>query len=183
MRKLSPEILPEPEDWLSRVKKTGASFARGLSFQEYTTPSEFIDAVKARFNVKLFAFDLAASKENSKAGSHFYSESDDSLVKDWTKLKGELWLNPPFGTIAPWAQKCSESRKGLDRRIFLLVPAAVGSNWYSNYVHKKALVVFLNGRISFDGKNGYPKDCMLCVYGVPPGIIVWRWKDQDAQAK
>ena len=61
-------------------------------------------------------------------------------------------------------------------RIYFLVPAAVGSNWFRGYVHKKALVLFLNGRLSFDGKAPYPKDCLLAVYGVKAGYDVWKWK-------
>jgi len=62
------------------------------------------------------------------------------------------------------------------------VPAAVGSNWYRDYVHKKCLVLALNGRLAFiTGKPKllYPKDCILCLYGpdFAPGFDVWSWKD------
>jgi phage N-6-adenine-methyltransferase len=160
------------------VARTGASFARGSSKQDYSTPRIFLDAVERRFG-KL-DFDLAATKENRVAHDFFGPDNHDprfrdSLACNWSTLGGNLWLNPPFARIAPWAAKCAEPL--LPRvRIFFLVPAAVGSNWWRDFVHKKALVLFLNGRLSFDGKDGYPKDCALCVYGAPPGYECWNWR-------
>lgn len=148
----------------------------GLSKQDYATPPEFMNAVKLRFGIPAFAYDLAASRENTKA-RHFFCEEQDSLKQDWMRLRGDLWLNPPYAHIAPWAEKCAASRPhGIERRIFFLVPAAVGSNWFAQHVDGKALVLLLNGRISFDGKAPYPKDCILAVFGMKPGYEVWPWK-------
>jgi phage N-6-adenine-methyltransferase len=160
-------------------KKTGASLARHASSGNYATPVEFVDAVKRRFGIAHFAWDLAASEENTKA-DRWYDERQDSLKQDWTRHLGDSWLNPPYGHIEPWAAKCHESFCGASaiRRLFLLVPAAVGSNWFANHVDARALVLLLNGRICFDGKNPYPKDTILACYGLKPGYAVWRWKDQ-----
>jgi len=156
----------------------------GKSKQDYSTPKEFIDAVKKKFGIREFAYDLAASLENTKA-KFFFCEEENSLAQEWRKLRGDLWLNPPFANIAPWAERCAAStefvaetaRANLKpaRRIFLLVPAAVGSNWFAQHVFNKARVLLLNGRISFDGVAPYPKDLILAIYGEKPGIEVWRW--------
>lgn len=158
---------------------TGATFARGASKQDYSTPPEFIAAVKRHFGLKAFDFDLAASSKNTKA-KKFFDVRADALKQDWTRLHGHLWINPPFGDIAPWAAKCASAGTGSASRqrwIYLLVPAAVGSNWFRDHVYLKARVYFLNGRLSFDGKNPYPKDCMLAVYGEVSGHEVWSWKE------
>ena len=191
----------------------------GRSFQAYGTPKVFLDAVKARFGIKHFDWDLAATKANAVDGlgsvrsyfgpDHFAAGCRNALSpdNDWKDVddridNANLWLNPPFADIAPWVEKCAasawweseKSKRGPGaadgRRIFLLVPAAVGSNWFSMHVHKKALVLVLNGRITFDGcppnpKTGkvdpYPKDCMLCVYGAKPGFDIWRWGGGEAK--
>jgi hypothetical protein len=115
----------------------------GKSKQDYQTPKIFLDAVKARFGIKRFAWDLAATKDNAVNGvggdkwidGHYFGpdhpepEFRDALACDWTKLRGELWLNPPYANIAPWAERCAASAKpgvSLHRRIFLLVPARGG---------------------------------------------------------
>lgn len=153
----------------------GASFHKGSSRQDYGTPQDLIDAVVARFGE--LDVDLAANILNAKA-KRFYTEYDDSLQQDWTLLEGNLWLNPPFSSIAPWARKCFESRwqGGPWRRILLLVPASVGSVWYRDWVHMRCMVHFLCGRPSFDGKQPFPKDCMLCEYGPDAGFDVWNWR-------
>ena len=146
----------------------------GQSRQDYSTPRELIDAVEVRFG-KL-TFDLAATAKNSITGSRYWSPLQDSLNKNWThrKLGTNLWLNPPFGDIEPWAKKCSET---IGKKIFFLVPASVGSNWYKNYVHSVASIYFLSPRLSFDGKNPYPKDVILAIYGTRVGLHeCWRWK-------
>lgn len=144
----------------------------GRSKQDYSTPEEFIRAVKARLGINGFYIDFAADKTNHKA-TKWFDEVNNSLLQDWADWgAGWAWLNPPFGHIEPWARKCAES--GI--KIAFLVPAAVGSNWFRDWVDGKARVLLLNGRLSFDGIAPYPKDCVLCLYGAEPGYEVWSWK-------
>lgn len=160
----------------TKIKKTGASFSRGQSRQDYETPKAFISAVETRFGPLIV--DLAASKINAKAPRCF-TKDDNSLAQCWAEWRGNLWLNPPFDDIAPWAEKCA--RESIHNRILFLVPASVGSNWFKSHVFNKANVIFLNGRLSFDGIAPFPKDCMLCEFGHAPGFEVWDWK-KDIQA-
>lgn len=153
--------------------KSGASFSRGSSKQDYATPADFMVAVEKRFGP--IDFDLAASLENAKA-PRFYTERDNSLIQGWHKSKGLLWLNPPFNDIAPWARKCAKE-SALGAAILFLTPASIGSEWFANFVFPYARVLALRPRISFDGKNPYPKDCILSVFHNPiPGMELWRWK-------
>ena len=155
--------------------KTGASFARGGSKQDYETPPDFLCAVAQKFGPLIC--DLAARPDNKKADL-FLIPDVHSLTVHWHKLlKGNQWLNPPFDRISPWAMKCAAESK-LGASILFLVPASVGSNWFADFVHDKAHVYLLNGRLQFVGaKDPYPKDCMLAAYGFgKPGYSVWRWK-------
>jgi phage N-6-adenine-methyltransferase len=152
----------------------------GRSIQTYGTPPEFIAAVKRRFGVREFYYDLAASSENSKGRYHF-CEEENSLAQDWTKHKTrQLWLNPPFGNIQPWAQKCNMFASVASNhggRIFFLTPASIGANWFADHVWGPlARVIALQGRLSFDGIAPYPKDCMLSVFGAKPAFEVWDWR-------
>ncbi len=153
---------------------TGASFNRENSKQDYATPWSLIHACEKRFGI--IGMDLAASDENKKAGMYF-DIGQNSLTRDWWPFDETVcWLNPPFSNIAPWAEKCyQESQKGA--RILLLTPASVGSNWFRDHIHNKALVLALNGRIKFVGaKDPYPKDCMISAYNFDSiGFDVWSW--------
>ncbi len=163
------------------MSATGAAMARGASKQDYGTPRDFLAAVAARFGAR--AWDLAATPENAKAPAYL-TEKDDSLTCDWSRFRGNLWLNPPFANIAPWAAKCaSTDLGGYARRILFLVPASVGANWFAAHVHRKALVLALQGRLTFEGcDQPYPKDCVLCVYGMGvTGFDVWDWRKEIAK--
>lgn len=150
----------------------------GQSKQDYQSPIDFIAAVKRKWGINEFAWDLAASAENSQA-PRFYDEEANSLVCDWNFNVGigapQCYLNPPFADIRPWVAKASQSRAN----VLMLVPASVGSNWWYDHVHRQAHVWLLNGRLQFVGHAcPYIKDCALLEYNVDvkPGYDVWRWK-------
>lgn len=150
----------------------------GRSKQDYGTPPAFLEAVKRRFGIAAFAIDLAASQENAVAPL-FYTEAQNALVQPWrTKSRELAWLNPPFADLAPWVEKAwTESRTAA--RIAMLVPAGVGANWWRDWVHQKAFVLLLNGRLKFVGElDYYPKDCCLLIYGpdVAAGYEMWSWQ-------
>ena len=163
----------------------------GKSKQDYTTPPEFLAAVKNRLKITRFAADLAASNENAVA-EIFYSEEDDSLRREYKwDFGGWSWLNPPFAKIAPWAAKAViEAENGA--HIAMLVPASTGSMWWLRWVQPYAYVSFLQGRLAFGGtpinpKTGkhdpYPKDCALVLY-TPwqfAGNEIWLWRNSVPQ--
>lgn len=156
---------------------TGAAHHRGESRQDFETPADLLAAAETRWGP--LEMDLAATAETAKA-PNFITPEQDSLapLTVWPR-DAVCWLNPPFGHIEPWAAKCARQRERLESEglIILLVPAAVGSNWYAKHVHDVARVYFLNGRIKFVGATQpYPKDCLLAVYGDAPGYEVWRWR-------
>lgn len=155
----------------------------GRSKQDYCTPPGFIAATKRRLGIMAFAIDLAASSENT-AAEHFYGVDLDALKQSWPS-HGWNWLNPPFSKLGPWVKKAfTQSRTGA--RTAMLVPAGVGSNWWRDWVHGKAFVLLLNGRITFVGETApYPKDCVLLLYGpdIAPGYDVWTWLETAKKAK
>ena len=157
------------------MSRSGASFKRGKSKQDYSTPTDFLQAVEKCFQVS-FDWDLAAHAGNAVCKSYL-SEDVDSLSIPWHQLRGALWLNPPFGNIKSWAEKClAEGAQGAD--IFFLVPASVGAAWFLDNILGRAQILFLRGRLSFDGNNPFPKDCMLCRFGpeAEVGVEEFNWR-------
>jgi DNA (cytosine-5)-methyltransferase 1 len=149
-----------------------APISHGETRQDYETPAEFIEAVERRFG-KL-TFDLAAKPATAKAAK-FFTEADNALETPWPD--GLLWLNPPFKDIEPWASQCFYYG-GAQRRILMLTPASIDSNWYMKHVHHKAAILAVNPRLRFVGeKHSYPKPLMLSCFGFGvAGMDVWRWK-------
>ena len=160
---------------MTDIVRTGPSINKGKSKQDYGTPPAFISAVEARFGA--LTFDLACTHENAKAPNGYYHPEHDALTQDWRELRGNLWLNPPFANIEPWAKKCAlegADRKGL---LFLLTPASIGTDWFARHVQGNAVVLGLSPRLQFEGTTDpYPKDLMLSVFGYGlTGFGVWRW--------
>lgn len=148
----------------------------GKSVQEVETPRDLMQAIEDRFG--RMDFDLAASPNNAKAFQYFH-KGHDSLSQDWSKLKGNLWLNCEYSNIDPWAEKCASYKIGLlhDTRIFLLTPASVGANWFQNHIWGNSLVLALNPRVTFVGHTSpYPKDLILSCFIGEYGFEPWRWK-------
>jgi len=149
----------------------------GRSEQSVGTPPEFLEKVKGLLGIEEFNIDLAADSQNTVAHD-FYSKEIDSLKQDWG-FGGWSWLNPPYSHITPWVEKAYlESLKGA--KIAVLVPASVGSKWWSNWVDGKAHVLFVQPRITFVGhKDPYPKDLALLLYTkyVKGGHYHWRWNE------
>ena len=161
------------------MSKTVPQQKPGRSAQDYRTPLDFQAAVRQRFGP--ITFDLAATPANTLA-PHYFTRVDNALVQDWAQLgQPWLWCNPEYGALAPWMCKArDEGRRGV--RSLFLVPASVGANWFAEFVHEQASVLFLNGRLTFQGCTGpYPKDCMLVLFGpwgdaVPKWYDVWNWR-------
>lgn len=111
----------------------------------------------------------------------------DAFEHSWVKLSrkfewpsgtpGLLWLNCEFSDIAPWAAR-SKTESALGANVLLLTPVAVGANWWRDHVAGVADTYFLNGRLCFDGKNPFPKDCALYHFSpdVEGNVYLWDWR-------
>lgn len=162
---------------MNELIRTGPSIAKGKSRQDYATPPDFLAAVERRFG--RITHDLAAHSGNNVVPAYYGPGSaigEDSLEQQWGALEGTLWLNPPFGNIAPWAAKCCSIRERSGWTL-LLSPASVSTEWFALHCEGQALVIPLRPRIVFVGeKNGYPSDLMLCAFGHRvSGFQSWRW--------
>ena len=159
----------------------------GRSKQDYQTPEVLLDAIKKKLNIKRFWCDFAATTENAVADC-CYTKADDAFKHTWnseccdrfiTKF-GIEWgfCNPPYADIRPWvAHAWVEAQFGA--QVAMLIPASTGSNWWATYVHNKAHVLLMNGRVTFVGADGpFPKDTALLLYTpfIRGGYDIWKWK-------
>lgn len=153
----------------------------GKSFQAYSTPDDFLIAVKMRLGIREFSIDLAADASNRKAKRWFDEQTDALSRAHWSQEIGRGkwgWLNPPFADIAPWAERCVRTAQH-GGQVAFLTPASVGANWFADHVYNHALVLALQSRLDFIPGELYPKDCILSLYGptIAPGFVLWDWMD------
>lgn len=127
--------------------------------EEWGTPQHIFDALNDEFH---FTLDPCASRENAKC-SKFYTVKDDGLTKDWSREV--VFVNPPYGkNIGKWMKKCwEESQKGTT--IVCLVHARTDTKWFWDWVHNKAEIRFVKGRLRFEGsKYSSPFPSIVVVY-------------------
>ena len=176
----------------------------GTNKQDYRTPDAFMKAVVQHFGP--ISFDLAADASNAQSPHYFAPSTSflgpmpfdpnahamDAFDHSWAELsnqrepngasKGLLWLNPPFAEIAEWSSRCRNEAM-LGANILLLVPAAVGSDWFVHHVAGFADIYLLTGRLSFIPGQPYNKDCMLAHYQQSKShrqctrvMVTWDWR-------
>lgn len=193
------DLIESIEARFGRIKFDLAAHRLNKRHPRYFAPEEFVlkfDPSKSRYETLMKqlvgmgakekeaeSILVSAFRQNKKCELRVRNHDPeafafDAFKQDWSKLSASLlWLNCEFSDIKPWAEKCAmEAARGAN--ICLLTPAMVGANWYRDHIARKADVYYLNGRVMFDGKNVFPKDCMISHYGpnVRGDVYVWAWK-------
>jgi len=148
----SLEVLPDGVVKKRKDKKTGAII--------------FERRVK---NVDPEAYGIDAFK-------HEWWRLSDHFGEEHPSGRALLWDNCEWADVEPWAKKHKEEMsRGANS--LLLTHVAI-SNWYADHIAGHADVYQCLGRMSFDGKNVYPKDCMLSHFhpGATGDLHLWDWR-------
>jgi site-specific DNA-methyltransferase (adenine-specific) len=139
---------------------------------EYSTPQAVFNYFNKIYN---FTHDLAASDLNYKCNNYFTMEND-SLSKDWHKLEGYLWLNPPYSPLRPWIEK-AQKEADLGAKVCLLVPPFLNTKYIHNRLPNK--IIYIVGRLAFEregqAQKANTKDSVLLVFNddVVRGASSW----------
>jgi hypothetical protein len=111
------------------------------------------------------------------AFEHSWSELSTKFGREHMSGRGGLlWDNCEWADGDRWsARHREEAKKGAHS--LLLTHVAI-SRWFKTNVVGHADIYLLLGRMSFDGKNVYPKDCMLSHYhrDARGKMCLWDWR-------
>ena len=128
---------------------------------QWATPQWFFDRLNSEFK---FTLDPCADEFNHKCQKYFTKEQD-GLFKDYS---GEVvFCNPPYGReIWFWVKKCfDEVYFGNCPCAVMLIPARTDTQWFHEFIYKKAEIRFIKGRLKFGGsKNSAPFPSMVVVF-------------------
>lgn len=198
------ELIAAVEKRFGKVVFDLAAHSENTKHERYFAPREFVEVGTADKlgilingalpdGVKLLKADPKKGNlyERRTPNQDLKAYGFDSFAHQWAPLSekfkqpdgrpGVLWLNCEFADIPPWQEKCGAEGE-LGANIVSIMPAMVGANWARDLVFPFGDVYFLNGRVSFDGKNVYPKDCMIAHYHPEvrkrgPFVHVWKWRE------
>ena len=130
------------------------------SEEEWATPLELYESLDKEFH---FNLDPCASESNHKCETYFTKE-DNGLLKDWGGYR--VFCNPPYGrSIHKWIKKAYEESLKPGTIVVLLVFAKTDTKWFHDYIHHRAEVRFLKGRVRFgDGTGNAPYPSMVVIF-------------------
>ena len=132
------------------------------SSDERPTPQYLVNWINEKFGP--FDLDVCADRANAKCNDHFTREQD-GLAQDW---HGNVWMNPPYSRIEPWARKAYEYAKSGKGIVVGLLPVWTDTGWFDDYV-SHAQIILLRGRVRFEkGNKGFAP--------FPNMIVVWDGK-------
>ena len=134
---------------MSRLQKQN----RNQSETDFRTPQFIYEGAMKHFGHQ-YHLDVAASGENHLCPM-FFDENDNALERHWF---GHVWCNPPYHSIGDWVDKaireCSIGKNCLS--VTFLVPASTCTKWFEKAWAWAAHIVFLSGRIGFEGPHVRP---------------------------
>ncbi|HEY9014552.1 MAG TPA: DNA N-6-adenine-methyltransferase [Gemmatimonadales bacterium] len=118
---------------------------------EWATPPEYFAQINQLYGP--FTLDACATATNTKCARYWDREAD-GLIQPWT---GRVWINPPYSDPAPWCQRTAVLiEEQPDLRVVMLLPAAVDTGWFHDWVLPYADIHFIRGRLRFHGWLGMP---------------------------
>jgi len=129
----------------------------------WETPPNLFKQLNDEF---VFTLDPCCLPETAKC-KKFFTPDVDGLSQDWS---GEIvFCNPPYsrGNIDKWAEKCyMESLKGAT--VVALFPVSTSSEWFHEWVWKKAELRFIKRRVRFVGAPfTAPFSSVVAIYNPP----------------
>ena len=144
--------------------------------KDWGTPCHYVDAVKNVFHGKI-DLDPCSNKSSIVNAKTEFLPENDGLKQDWNFPT--IFVNPPYGNdkkngtkIRDWLKKCYEAHTKYGSEVIALVPVAVNTGHWKNYVFGKAEgVCFLaDTRLKFlikgkDEGKGAPMACAMVYWG------------------
>lgn len=126
---------------------------------EWTTPRKLFDELNNEFG---FDLDPCATEENHLCGNYF-TRKQDGLNQNWGGCC--VFCNPPYSNIAAWVEKCYREGCKDNTTVVLLIPARTDTKYFHNFIHQRAEIRFIKGRLRFgDGKGTAPFPSMVVIF-------------------
>jgi site-specific DNA-methyltransferase (adenine-specific) len=123
---------------------------------EWSTPQWLFNKLDSVFH---FEFDLAANEQNKKCArfTNDFFRAADAQIDFWVDTiatDGFAWCNPPYSKQAGGLEKWIECVALNFHNAVMLIPAAVGSQyWHRTAWQSAGYVCFLRGRLKFESAN------------------------------
>jgi len=132
--------------------------------EDWRTPPEVVHLVRQALGGRI-NLDPCASREGEPlADTNFIGPPDgvDGLSAGWS---GTVYVNPPFGSLRHWVEKCQREHEEHLAEIVLLMPARTDTNAWHRHVSTASAICLWKGRMTFVGAEA------SCPF--PVAIVYW----------
>lgn len=132
----------------------------------WCTPQDFFNKLDREFH---FVLDAAATEKSAKCARYFTPETD-GLSQSWD-VGGAVFCNPPYGRqIGAWVEKAyTEATRG-GYTVVLLIPARTDTQYFHDFIYRKAEIRFIRGRLKFTDEEGNAKQSAP----FPSMVVIYR---------
>lgn len=132
----------------------------------WCTPQDFLNKLDREFH---FVLDAAATEKSAKCARYFTPETD-GLSQSWD-VGGAVFCNPPYGRqIGAWVEKAyTEATRG-GFTVVLLIPARTDTQYFHDFIYRKAEIRFIRGRLKFTDEEGNAKQSAP----FPSMVVIYR---------
>lgn len=143
--------------------------------QDHCTPVYLIEAIKAAWG----GIDLdPCSNPWSQVGALLeYSKhrGEDGLKSAWP-LEGLIYLNPPFGELVPWVERCNDHFEDApDVHQIMVCPFSPERGWWKTAWNANKAAACWPRRIAWEGSGSSPPFATTLFYWGPDKHRFWRW--------
>lgn len=139
----------------------------------WETPTDLFNELNNKYH---FTLDHCSSIDNHKCDK-FYTIEDNGLRYSWKNER--VFCNPPYGKIDTglWVKKAhEESKKAL---VVVLIPSRTDTKWFHEYIYNKHEIVFLKGRLKFNGEAMKDKDGKPQSAPFPSMLVIMKPEDHE----
>ena len=129
--------------WFEEGRRPNTTAFQNLpNSDERPVPQFVFDWIAQHFGP--FDLDVAATDQNAKCEKYF-TKQQDGLSRPWF---GNVWLNPPYSNIRPWAQKAWDYAHNGPGSVTALLPVWTDTSWFAEFA-THGHITLLRGRIRF----------------------------------
>ena len=135
----SPEKCPTPRAYMARAGR-----------EDWRTPPEVIALLRHLWGFVDLDPCAPAREANDFAAANLRGDLVDGLSVAWHEEARTVYVNPPFASLAAWAEKCAtEAKAGAE--VVLLLPARTDTRYWHTSIATAQAVCFWRGRMRFVG--------------------------------
>lgn len=119
---------------------------------DWRTPEEALALVREVFGGEIHLDPCAAPWPHERIADTNWCDRgefpEDGLTTPWS---GQTFVNPPFGALRRWVERCVDQHRANGAEIILLIPARTDTRAWHEHVATASSVCLWRGRLTFVG--------------------------------